>query len=305
MNILITGGAGYFGVMLSRTLLEKGYKVTVLDNFLYGYESMLHLLEYGNLKVIKDDIRNDLSRYLKRYDVVYHLAAISGYPACEANPSSAKLINVDATRRLIKSLSKEQIVIYASTTSFYGKSGNICDEISKVDSVSLYGVTKYQGEEIVMEKENSIALRFATIFGISPKMRIDLLVNDFVYKAVNDRCIVLFEGQTKRTFLHIKDAIRAYVMALEKIDLMKNEIYNVGDNTFNFSKAEIAEKIKDYTGCEIIDSDMPDLDLRSFVISFEKIHRLGYKTLYTLDDGIEELIRLYKFYKPFSTYKTI
>jgi len=305
MKILITGGAGYFGVLLAKALLDKKHRVTILDNFMYGYEPVLHLLEDKNFKIIKQDIRNNLGRYLRKYDAIYHLAGISGYPACEANPNSAELINVVATRNLIDKLSKDQIIIYASTTSFYGKSGKIMDEKAKINPVSLYGITKYKAEQIVMEKENAVALRFATIFGVSPKMRIDLLVNDFTYKAVNDRCIVLFEGGTKRTFLHIRDAINAYVMALEKNDKMKNEIFNIGSNDMNYTKLEIAEAIKKHTNCTIIDSEIKDLDLRNFIVSFKKIERVGYKVSYSLEYGIKELLKLYKFYKPHLPYKTI
>lgn len=309
MKILITGGAGYIGSLLTQALLDQDYHVTVLDNFMYSYEPIIHLLDYKKLQIIKDDIRNDLTKYLKKYDVIYHLAGLSGYPACEANPHSAELINVAATRDLVNKLSKDQIIIYASTTSFYGKSGKIMDEKSKIDieglSDSLYNATKYKAEQIVMQKENAISLRFATIFGVSPRMRVDLLVNDFTYKAVNDRCVVLFEGKTKRTFLHIKDAISAYIMIIKNLDLMKNGIFNVGSDEMNYTKLNIAERIKKYTNYTIIDSEIKDLDLRNFVISFKKIDALGYKVHFTLDDGIKELIRLYRFYKPFLPYKTI
>jgi len=305
MKILITGGAGYFGIMLSKALLDKKYRVTVLDNFMYGYEPVLHLIENRQFNIIKQDIRNNLEKYLRKYDAIYHLAGISGYAACEANPNSAELINVAATRALVNKLSKDQIIIYASTTSFYGKTGKVMDEDSKINPVSLYGLTKYKAEQITMQKENAVALRFATIFGVSPKMRIDLLVNDFTYKAVNDRCIVLFEGGTKRTFLHIKDAIKTYMMALEKINLMKNEIYNIGSNDMNYTKLEVAERIRAHSNCTIIDSEIKDLDLRNFVISFRKLNKLGFKAKYSLDYGIKELLKLYKFYKPLLPYKTI
>jgi|TARA_B100000315_G_C14578771_1_gene589315 nucleoside-diphosphate-sugar epimerase len=305
MKILITGGAGYFGVMLTKALLEKGHYVTILDIFMYGYDSVLHLMGYDKFQVVQQDIRNDIKKQIAEYDAIYHLAGISGYPACEANPNSAELINVVATRHLVDALSKDQLLIYASTTSFYGKSGAVLDEFSQIDPVSLYGITKYKAEQISMQKDNSVALRFATIFGVSPKMRIDLLVNDFVYKAVNERCIVLFEASTKRTFLHIKDAIHAYVMALERIDDMKNQIYNVGSNDMNYTKLEISKKIQEYTQCSVIESEIEDLDLRNFVISFDKIYTLGFRSRYTLDCGIKELLKLYRFYKPLLPYKTI
>jgi nucleoside-diphosphate-sugar epimerase len=305
MKILVTGGAGYKGVVLSRALLDAGHQVTILDNFMYGFDFMLHLLEYPELQIWKEDVRNLKESCLKNFDVIFHLGGISGYPACEANPHSAHLINVEATKNMMDCVSKNQLVVYASTTSFYGKSGNVCTEDIAVKPVSFYGITKYQAEQYILQRENSISLRFATIFGVSPKMRIDLLVNDFVFKAHNDRCIVLFESKSKRTFLHIKDAIAAYVFALNNFEAMKGQIFNVGDNRLNYSKLEIAQHANSLTGCKIIDSDMADFDTRNFEVSFDKLARMGFAVTRTLDDGIQEMLRLYRFYKPFTTYKTI
>jgi len=173
MNILITGGAGYKGSLLTEALLRKGHRVTVLDNFLYGSESLLHLAGNPGLSVVNRDIRNDIGELIRDKDVIFHLAGISGYPAGEANPHSAKLINVDATRQLVRCLGREQLLIYASTTSFYGKSGEKRSESSKVEPVSTYGRTKFQAEQICLnEHERTIAPRFPTLFGISPRMRI-------------------------------------------------------------------------------------------------------------------------------------
>ena len=305
MKILITGGAGYKGVVLTQELLTLGHRVTILDNFMYGCDTMLHLLGHSNLEIVREDVRNLSDASVKDYDSIVHLAGISGYPACEANPHSAKLINVDGSRRLSKALSKQQMLIYASTTSFYGKSGKVRTEESKVEPVSLYGMTKYQAEQILLERENTVALRFATIFGVSPKMRLDLLVNDFTYRAVNDRCIVLFESGTKRTFLHLRDAVASYILTLNRFLDMKGQIFNVGHDSMNYSKLEIAQCIQKFTDCKIIDSDMKDFDVRNFIISFEKIHDLGFLPKWTLDDGVAELVKLYQFYNPFSTYRTI
>lgn len=305
MNILVTGGAGYKGVLLTEYLLDKGYKVTMLDNFMFGYEPILHLVSNKNLSIVQEDVRNDLKKYIKDQDVIIHLAGISGYPACEANPNSAVLINVNATGKLTRELSKAQMLIYASTTSFYGKSGELRDETSTVEPVSLYGRTKYEAETICMEKENTIALRFATIFGVSPKMRNDLLLNEFVYRALVERCLVLFESQSKRTFLHIRDAIGAYLLVIENFTAMKNNIFNVGDESMNYSKMEIAKYIQKYFDYTIIDSEVKDLDIRNFLISYDKIRGYGYKIKYTIDDGIKELLKLYSFYRPYLPYKTI
>ncbi len=305
MKILITGGAGYKGIRLTQKLLSLGHNVTVLDNFMYGVEPLLHLFGNPSLEIVRQDIRNLEEADVKNHDAVIHLAGISGYPACEANPHSAKLINVDASRRLGELLSKDQMLIYASTTSFYGKSGDVRTETSEVSPVSLYGLTKYQGEQALMERKNTVALRLATIFGVSPRMRVGLLVNDFVYRAVNDRCIVLFESRSKRTFLHIDDAIDAYVLALDSFADMKGEIFNVGHDAMNYSKLEIAEHIQKFTDCKIIDSDMKDFDVRNFVISFDKFRGCGFTPKRSLDDGIKQLVDLYGFYQPFEMYKTI
>lgn len=305
MNILITGGAGYKGTVLSAQLLEIGHEVTVLDNFLYGFDSVLHLITNRRFHVSNKDIRNIEERDVKAFDVIYHLAGISGYPACEANPHSAQLINVEGSKRLTSILSRQQIIVYASTTSFYGNSGAICTESGSVHPISLYGITKYEAEKWIMQREHAVALRFATVFGVSPRMRIDLLVNDFTYKAVNERCIVLFESASKRTFVHIDDAISAYVFVLDHYGQMKGEIFNVGNNELNYSKGEIAESIRAVTNCSIIDSSMNDPDARNFEVSFQKIKALGYSTMKTLNDGICELTRLYEFYKPFAAYKAI
>ncbi len=304
-NILVTGGAGYVGIMLVRALLERGYRVTVLDNFMYGYEPVLHLFPNPNFKVIKYDIRNKLDGILEPFEVVYHLAGISGYPACEANPSSAQYINVDASRNIVDHLRPNQILIYASTTSFYGKAQTICDENAPIKPVSLYGITKYEAEKIVMNRKNSIALRFATIFGVSPRMRTDLLVNDFAYKAVHDRNIVIFEGKTKRTFVHLRDAVDGYLLAMDKKREMIDQVFNVGDESLNYSKLEIARRVEAQTKCTVVDSQMTDIDYRNFEVDFSKIKKYGYRVKVSLDDGIRELVTLYQFYKPFSTFQII
>ena len=305
MKILVTGGAGYKGVVLTKALLDKGHQVTILDNFMYGCEPVLHLVGNPSFSAVREDIRNLNEKHLKDFDVIYHLAGISGYPACEANPHSAKLINVDASRRLRDLVSRDQRVIYASTTSFYGQSGARCDEETPVEPVSLYGITKYQAEQELLQRPNTISLRFATVFGVSPRMRVDLLVNDFTSKAVHERCIVLFESKTKRTFLHIQDTIAAYVFTLEHFDVMKHGIFNVGSDALNFTKMEIANAVKAETGCSIIDSEMKDFDTRNFVIGFDKFAKLGYQVQYSLADGIREMVKLYRFYKPYSAYATI
>ena len=304
MNILVTGGAGYKGVILTSKLLEKGFKVTVLDNFMYGYEPILHLAKHPNLNIIKHDIRNRVEK-IEQFDAIFHLAGISGFPACASNPHSAQLINVEATRLLFNSVSQNQIFINASTTSIYGKSGQPCDENTPVDPVSTYAMTKLEAEKILMDKGNVVNLRFATVFGVSPRMRMDLMVNDFTYKAVKEGLLVLFDSFAKRTFIHVEDAADCYIFALEHFDQMKGGIYNAGGNHLNYSKDEIAQKIKNVVNFNIINSEMKDKDLRHFIVNYDKIEKLGYKPKISIEEGINELIKFYGFYEYFSHYKTI
>lgn len=304
MKILVTGGAGYKGVKLVAKLLSKGYEVTLLDNFMYGFEPTLFLMENKKLTVLRQDIRNKIDN-LYQYDVIFHLAGISGFPACSANPASAQLINVEATKQLVDSLSKHQLIIYASTTSFYGKSGEPCNEQTPVDPVSHYGGTKYRAETIIAQRENFISLRFATVFGFSPKMRMDLMVNDFTYKALKEGVVVLFDGYAKRTFIHIDDAVDCYIFAMENSEKFKGNIFNAGGNHLNFSKLEIAQAIQKHIEFKIIDSDVKDKDVRHFIVSFDKIFENGFIPKKSLDDGITEMLRIFKFYDYYLHYKTI
>lgn len=303
-KLLVTGGAGYKGVVLTKKLLELGYNVTVIDNFMYGYESLLHLATHPNLTIIKHDIRNRIPS-LKDYDVIFHLAGISGFPACASNPHSAQLINVEATRLLGESLSRNQKLINASTTSMYGKSGMPCDENTSVNPVSTYAHTKLEAEKILMQYENVVNLRFATVFGFSPRMRMDLMVNDFTYKAVKEGVLVLFDSFAKRTFIHVEDAADCYIFAMENYDKMKGSIFNAGANHLNYSKAEIAEMITEKVNFKIINSELSDKDLRHFIVNFDKITKLGFKPKISVQVGIEELVKVYGFYEYFSHYKTI
>ena len=304
MRILVTGGAGYKGTKLVSALAGEVYNVTILDNFMYGYEPVLHLVQNKNINMVKGDVRNGIEN-LSQYDAVFHLAGISGYPACEANQSSAEQINVQATRKIVDALSKEQIFINASTTSFYGKSGAKCTEITPIDPVSMYGITKYLAEKIVQERENSISLRFATVFGPSPRMRMDLMVNDFTYKAKKERVLILFDSYAVRTFIHIDDAVECYLFSLHNYDSMKGQIFNAGGNGLNFSKKDIADAIAHYVDYKIIDSELKDKDVRHFIIDYNKIHSLGFSPKKSLNDGIEELIKLFSFYEYYTHYKTI
>lgn len=305
MNALITGGAGYVGNLLAKALLEQGHQVTVLDNFMFGYDSILHIVQHPRLRVIKQDVRNSDLSWLAGQDVIFHLAAISGYPACEANPHSAQLINVDATRQIVAHLSPDQLIVYASTTSLYGADGAVATEETPVTPASLYGSTKYQAEKIVMDHGRAIALRWATVFGVSPRMRAGLMVNDFVEKAVHERALVLFQADSKRTFMHINDSVRGYLFALDNASAMSGKVYNMGTERLNLSKRQLAERIRESVDFEIIEADMADQDVRNFHVSFDRAKALGYDCQVELDAGLAELIKLYRFYDPNSFIKAI
>ncbi len=304
-KVLVTGGAGYKGTLLVSALLAEGFNVTVLDNFLYGFDPVMGFALDKNFRAIKKDIRNIEADDVKDYDIIYHLAGISGYPACEANPHSAQTINVTSTKRLVDLLGDEQILAYASTTSMYGASGEEMNEESKVAPVSLYGLTTLEGEKISMERKNSVSLRFATLFGTSHKMRCDLLLNDFVYKAVTERSVVLFDCHSVRTFLHVRDAVESYMMIARDPASMCGEVYNVGANNMNYSKLQLAEKIREFIPFEIIQSDLEDPDRRDFIINFDKIQALGFNAKITMEEGITELLDLYSWYRPYSVFRTI
>lgn len=295
---LITGGAGYTGILLTASLLEAGHEVTIVDNFMFGYDSVMHLISHPDLNIIKSDIRNEDLSYLDGPDIIYHLAAISGFPACDANPSSAMLINIEASRRIASTLSKDQLLVFASTTSFYGSTGSLSTEETPVNPVSLYGITKYKAEQAIMERENSISLRWATVFGASPHMRGGLLVNEFVENAVQERTIVLYDASSRRSFMHISDLVRGYLFALDHVDEMRGEIFNMGSDRMNYTKREIAEKIRSNCDCEIMEAGIGDKDIRNFQVSYGKAKQLGYDCKVSLESGILELIKIYEFYTP-------
>jgi nucleoside-diphosphate-sugar epimerase len=306
MKILVTGGAGYKGLKLTQALLERGHEVAVFDNFMYGFEPALYLFDhYPRISFIAKDIRNVTQSDVSPYDVVFHLAGISGYPACEANPHSAQMINVGGTDRLVSCLGQGQLLIYASTTSIYGRSDDWCTEEGPVHPASLYALTKYEGEKRCLEHGNCVALRFATLFGVAPRMRWDLLPNDFVMRVVHERALVLFDSRSIRTFLHVDDAIRGYLLALDRAAQMTGQVFNVGTERMNLSKRQLAERIKEHLDFAIIDSDLADPDVRNFLIRFEKIAALDYRPEKSLADGIRELIALFRVYRPTTPYRII
>lgn len=298
--ILVTGGAGYLGSVLVPELLEAGYAVTVLDNFMYRQNSLAHVCHHARFEVVNGDARlaDILLPLVKRADIVIPLAALVGAPLCKRDPIAATTTNRDAVATLCKMLSPQQRVIMPITNSGYGvgEKGKLCTEESPLSPVSLYGRNKVEAEKIVLERENAISLRLATVFGMAPRMRIDLLVNDFVYRAVTDRFVVLFEAHFKRNYIHIRDVARAFLHAIDKFVEMRGGPYNVGLSDANLSKAELCERIKrqvpEFVYLEASVGEDPDK--RDYIVSNAKIEATGFTPAHSLDDGIRELIKGYR-----------
>jgi len=308
-RILVTGGAGYIGSILIPLLLKQEYEVTVYDSLLYGGSSMLPFVSNKKFSFVKGDIRDkkSLSHSVKKNDVIVHLAAIVGLPACNKEKKLAYSTNVMGTKNVVDSMSLNQRLIYASTVSNYGASaGDICDEKSPLNPMSHYAKTKTKAEKIVLDFQNTICLRFATAFGVSPRMRLDLLINDFVYQAYVNRFLILFEKTYKRTFVHVEDIARSIIFAIKNYERMKQSIFNIGDNSNNYSKEEIALKIKERIDYYLHFADIgQDEDKRNYSVSYEKVNLLGFKTQKTVDEGIDELIkacRIFEFRHPYKNY---
>jgi nucleoside-diphosphate-sugar epimerase len=298
-NILVTGGAGYLGSTMVPDLLNAGHKVTVLDNFMFKQTSLNHVCHNTNFSVVKGDIRVEsvIAPLMKKADVIIPLAALVGAPMCTLDPVGATTVNHDAISLMIKLLSKEQIVLMPTTNSAYGTGdeNNFCTEESPLRPISQYAIEKVGIEKELMQHENAISFRLATVFGMSPRMRIDLLVNDFTYRAVYDRFVVLFESHFKRNYIHVRDVSRVFQHALNNSDKMKGQIYNVGLTDANVSKWELCQHIqKQCPDFVFIDAPVgKDPDQRNYIVSSAKIEAAGFKPAFSLDTGIAELIKGY------------
>jgi len=303
LKILVTGGAGYLGSIMVPDLLDLGHQVTVLDSFMYKQNSLNHVCHHTNFSVVKGDVRVESTflPLLKKADVVIPLAALVGAPLCDQDPVGATTTNRDAILTMLKHISKQQMVLMPTTNSAYGSGDekNFCTEESPLRPISRYAIEKVEVEKHLMELPNAISFRLATVFGMSPRMRIDLLVNDFTYRAVYDKFVVLFESAFKRNYIHIRDVSRAFQHSLQNVDRMKGQIYNVGLSDANVSKKELCEAIRKHVP-DFVFLDAPvgkDPDQRNYIVSNAKIEATGYKPIVSLDAGIRELIKGYAMIK--------
>lgn len=300
MKVLVTGGAGYLGSVLCEHLLDEGHKVTVLDNLLYKQKSLFQFISNSNFDFVFGDVRNKelMEKLLRDVEVVIPLAAIVGAPACDMDPLMALSVNFDAIKLLNKLRSKNQLIVYPTTNSGYGtKSGDVfCTEETPLEPISLYGKTKSDAEAELLASENAITLRLATVFGMSPRMRVDLLVNHFVYVAVKDGYIVIFEKDFKRNFVHIRDIAECFLFCIKNAKKMVGRPFNVGLDSANLSKEELALKIKEqlpnfYIHFAPIGSDP---DKRNYIVSNQRLKEAGFEAKYSLEEGIKELIKGYQ-----------
>jgi len=304
MKILITGGAGYLGSIITKHLLELGHEITVLDNLIFNQISPLQFTSNNNYNFIYGDVRNEklLIDEIKKHDVIIPLAAIVGFPACASNPDLAWKINFDQIDNIVNHVSKNQLILFPNTNSGYGigEENKECTEESPLRPISVYGETKVAAEKLLRQNTSAICFRLATVFGSSLRMRTDLLVNEFVYKALTDKYIVIFEKNFRRNFLHIQDVGRVFTHSLINYQNMKKNSYNVGLSNANLSKEELLNKIKEYIPEFAISySDFyTDPDKRNYIVSNKKIESTGWKPIYNLDDGIKELIKTYRIIIP-------
>ncbi|MFC1953271.1 NAD-dependent epimerase/dehydratase family protein [Chloroflexota bacterium] len=300
MKVLVTGAAGYIGSVLVPTLLLQGYEVIAVDSFMYNQSSLLDCCNDNKLSIIRGDARdrNLISDCIKGVDVIFPLACLTGAPLCARDPAGARQVNLGAIKMLLELRSPGQKVIFPNTNSGYGigEEGIHCTEESPLNPVSLYGKLKVEAETLILKASDSTALRLATVFGTSPRMRLDLLVNDFTYRAVDDHFIILFEAHFKRNFIHIRDVVKAFLHCINNFEDMKGQVYNVGMSDANLSKWELCEEIKKQVNdFYFIEAEVgEDPDKRNYIVSNSKIEATGFQPEVSLQDGIAELIKGYQ-----------
>jgi nucleoside-diphosphate-sugar epimerase len=299
-RVLVTGGAGYLGSILCEHLLDAGYRVTVVDNLMYGQASLFHICAHPGFEFVRGDVREEdlMQRLVKEADIIIPLAAIVGAPACKQDPWLAKSVNLEAVQLINRLRSPQQLVIYPTTNSGYGtKSGETyCTEETPLEPISLYGQTKVQAELELLETPNVITLRLATVFGIAPRMRLDLLVNHFVYAAVTDGYLVIFEKDFKRNYIHIRDVADCMIHSIQNADRMVGRAYNAGLDEANLSKEELALKVKEYVPNFYIHFAPigSDPDKRNYIVSNQRLREAGFVAKRSIDAGIQELLKGYR-----------
>jgi len=303
-RVLITGGAGYLGAIIVPRLLASGFRVTVFDSLIFSQNSLLDCCSTDGFEFIRGDICdwNVLKPSIDEADIIIPLAAIVGAPACSRNPTVTRLVNLDAQLRIAKNIGSGQKVIFPTTNSGYGIGAKeeFCTEESPLRPVSEYGRMKVEVEQAFLDTEQAVTFRLATVFGMSPRMRMDLLVNDFVYRALKDRVLVLFEENFRRNYIHVRDVAKAFEFAIEQFDGMRGQAFNVGLSSANLTKRELAEKIREHLPETYIHSAAigEDPDKRDYLVSNKKIESFGWMPDFSLDDGIIELVKGYSIIKP-------
>lgn len=309
MKILVTGGAGYIGTVLIPMLLERGTQVRCLDSLRFSeIQPLLPLFRHPRFEFVLGDVRDEaiVGRCLAGVDVIIHLAAVVGYPACNRNPDLAREVNTGATRLLARMRSPEQPIFFASTGSNYGAVGRdvVCEEDTPLQPLSLYGRTKTEAENLLLEVGNVVVYRLATVFGISAQLRLDLLVNDFCFRAVRDRSMILYEADARRTFIHVHDVARAFLHALDNYAMVRGSVYNCGHSSLNATKRRIIELIQEQTDFYVHIADVgKDEDQRDYLVNYDRLGATGFCTTVTLRAGIQEMLMAFRFLRvaaPFS-----
>lgn len=296
-KVLVIGGAGFIGSCLVSIMLEKGWEVTVLDSYRFGIAGLYHLSHHKKLHIVHGDVRNidEIQPSFQGQEFVIHLAGIVGAPACSRLSVLAQDINVRGTENIIKCLKDDHKLVYACTGSVYGQVDGVCDETSPTNPVSLYGTTKLEGEVMCLQA-NGVSLRLATLIGGSPRLRMDLILNLFVGMVLRGETLELYQHHHKRTFLHVRDACRAFIMACENWQIMTGQVYNVGDERMNCTKLELCQmlqKVLPQTRIELHGKG-EDIDQRDYKVSYAKISKLGFYSRFSIDDAIRELVKIYQ-----------